>query len=265
MDLRSQELAAASTALHMAAYAVHASAAIGCPRFEMTQVDHGLRATLEGNDAWNLMPQLQRSSLLWDAQSKAMMVADVLVNRQAAKLALKKRPALWMGVRGIFVRYGAMDPLLCEGFSKMLVFILTSLCSKRTTAPLAGLMFLAGGLGIFRGTPFGSPSRNHLATISSIILGLFTITVSMLRPSTVVVSSLPLIAIVLPCVLFIYLQFLPADEMVIVCKVLKSMEQQLKAKSTEAVTIHLPDGTWASEDNLPLLNRVLGRSSGQQV
>jgi len=248
----------------MASYSIYASQAVGCQSMELSRIDHGLSVTLKATEASNFvnLSSLQKYSMLWNAECQAMWLGDVLVNRMSCKIALKERPALWLGVKSSFFRYGAMDPLLCEGFSKVLVFILTTLCAKRSTAPLAGLMLLAGGLGVFRGMPLGSRGRNQVATASLTTLGLFTFALSMLGTFSGTSSALkwtvPIVAVAVPSLFFIHLQLLPGDETLQASQLLESAQHFLMTTETTK-TLQLPTGAWAFESDFPWLGRALAK------
>lgn len=257
-----------SLLIYMASYSIYASQVVGCQSMEVKRIDHGLSVTLKASEGSNFvnLSSLQKYSMLWDAECHAMWLGDVLVNRRSAKIALKERPSLWLGVKSSFFRYGAMDPLLCEGFSKVLVFILTTLCAKRSTAPLAGLMLLAGGLGVFRGMPLGSRGRNQLAAASLTTLGLFTFALSML--GTVLGASfalkwiVPIVAVAVPSLFFMHLQLLPGDETLQASQLLESAQHFLKttpAHETKTQSLQLPTGAWAFESDFPWLGRALAK------
>lgn len=240
-----------SLLIHMASYTVYACEAIECTKLELNRIEHGLSVIMKVKEGSNFaeMSKPQKKMQLWDAGCKSMWLSDVLVNRHAAKMALKDQPALWSAVKSSFLRYGAMDPLLSEGLSKVLIFVLTTLCAQKATLPLAGLLLLAGALGVFRGMPFGTRIRNHFAAACSALLGIFTFVMPMLDSSLSFKWILPIMATVLPSLFFIHFQLLRADETLQVYELMDSTNKFL-SNSKEKSELDLPTGTWTFERSL---------------
>lgn len=139
------------------------------------------------------------------------------------------------------------DPLICEGFQKMLVFGITRLSIRGgdlATGWLAGILW-AVSFGIFIAKPYGSRSRNELAAACYAALGFtsllfFMVDLEELRP--------PKWMIYLPSLVlafyFAHLQLMPGDVTLQAAPLRQKMEKTLSTSSGE-FTLEVEEILWS--------------------
>lgn len=106
---------------------------------------------------------------LREARTEAHKLCKRLMYRTIGKhVTQREMKALWIGTRNSFERFGDKDPLLCEGLWKFFLLCMAKIClSSEGSGQLTwiAIVMLATTVGISVIKPFGSRSRNDLATV----------------------------------------------------------------------------------------------------
>ena len=187
--------------IHAAVFSVYVGQAIGSEKLQMSQINSDDSIALNVK-VLAAEPSPESDLAVAKSQSHATWLSDTLAHRLASKVALLDYDeALWVGGWTLFKRYSLREVLWCEGLSKGCLFIVTALCTSKSTLPLAGILLLGLGLATANGSPFGSTSRNQMGSVFAICLGTtcFTACVEQTTETTMSICVLVTVAGVLPC------------------------------------------------------------------
>lgn len=187
--------------IHAAVFSVCIGQTIGSEKLQISQIN--------SDDSMDLNvkvlaaePSPERDLAVAKAKSHATWLSDTLAHRHASKAALLDYDeALWVGGWTLFKRYSLREVLWCEGLSKGCLFIVTALCTSKSTLSLAGILLLGLGLATANGLPFSSTSRNQMGSVFTICLATTCFTACMEQTTQTPMSSYVLVAVagVLPC------------------------------------------------------------------
>eukprot|EP00434_Breviolum_minutum_P018629 symbB.v1.2.016436.t1/scaffold1120.1/size138809/17 len=234
--------------IHAAVFSVYVGQAIGSEKLQMSQINSDDSIALNVK-VLAAEPSPESDLAVAKSQSHATWLSDTLAHRLASKVALLDYDeALWVGGWTLFKRYSLREVLWCEGLSKGCLFIVTALCTSKSTLPLAGILLLGLGLATANGSPFGSTSRNQMGSVFAICLGTtcFTACVEQTTETTMSICVLVTVAGVLPCLFWIHCQFMEADEVFQVQHLLAKLDKLGKG-TTPTVEDFLEPITWDFE------------------
>ena len=234
--------------IHAAVFSVYIGQAIGSEKLQISQINSDDSMDL---NVKVLAAEPSESDLaVAKAQSRATWLSDTLAHRHASKAALLDYDeALWVGGWTLFKRYSLREVFWCEGFSKGCLFIVTALCTSKSTLPLAGILLLGLGLATANGSPFSSTSRNQMGSVFTICLGItcFTACMEQTTQTTISICVLVTVAGVLPCLFWIHCQLMEADEVFQVHHLLAKLDKLGKGTTPTAEDILEPI-TWDFEE-----------------
>jgi len=163
------------------------------------------------------------------AQTEAHKLCKRLMYRTMGKHVTQgEMKALWIGTRNSFERFGDKDPLLCEGLWKFFLLCIAKMClSSEGSGQLTwiAIVMLAATVGISVTKPFGSRSRNDLATVcfgALFITSLACVALCLNRDAEQVINLQPevfkgifkvlsIVPTVMVFLFFIHLQLMPGD------------------------------------------------------
>ena len=186
--------------IHAAVFSVYIGEAIGSEKLQISQINSDDSIAL--NVKVLAAEPSERDLAVAKAQSHATWLSDTLAHRHASKVALLDYDeALWVGGWTLFKRYSLREVFWCEGLSKGCLFIVTALCTSKSTLPLAGILLLGLGLATANGLPFSSTSRNRMGSVFAICLGTTCFTACLEQATQTAMSICVLVAVagVLPC------------------------------------------------------------------
>lgn len=228
--------------IHAAVFSVYIGQAIGSEKLQITQInsDDSMALNVKVLGAEPSETDLAVAK----AQAHATWLSDTLAHRHASKVALLDYDeALWVGGWTLFKRYSLREVFWCEGLSKGCLFIVTALCTSKSTLPLAGILLLGLGLATANGLPFSSTSRNQMGSVFAICLSTTCFTTTQ---TTMSICVLLIVAGVLPCLFWIHCQLMEADEVFQVHHLLAKLDKLGKG-TTPTVEDFLEPITWDFE------------------
>ncbi|CAE7803650.1 unnamed protein product [Symbiodinium sp. CCMP2592] len=161
-------------------------------------------------DGWK-DSQDAREAALRSVRPEAMALGEMLLYREASKRALKALGAkpLWIGARASFEKFSGTDPLLFVGINKLVFFAIAGLCVNKNLAAVV-ISFLLLTIGVSRGDPHGTRSRNALGFVCCLFLTVYSCLLLLFEDFAL--SSISQAAVVAgPTCYYLHLQLMPAD------------------------------------------------------
>lgn len=158
--------------IYAAVFSACIGEAVASKKLQISRSQSGLSVKILAADGWPNLSDFHRTSISFEGECEARWLSDVFVHRNAAQQALKdSNEILWVAVWGLFKRYSLQEAVFCEGLHKGFLFVVTALCTWKSTVPLAGILLLGAGVATGNGMLFGSKTRNEMAAVFSICLG----------------------------------------------------------------------------------------------
>eukprot|EP00437_Effrenium_voratum_P029794 CAMPEP_0181415760 /NCGR_PEP_ID=MMETSP1110-20121109/10179_1 /TAXON_ID=174948 /ORGANISM="Symbiodinium sp., Strain CCMP421" /LENGTH=239 /DNA_ID=CAMNT_0023538665 /DNA_START=6 /DNA_END=726 /DNA_ORIENTATION=- len=160
-------------------------------------------------DGWKDSPDA-REAALRSVRPEAMAVGEMLLYREASKRALKASGAkpLWIGARASFEKFSA-TPAPVRRDQQARVFAIAGLCVHKNLAAVV-ISFLLLTIGVSRGDPHGTRSRNSLGFVCCLSLTVYSCLLFLFEDFAL--SSIPQVAVVaVPTCYYLHLQLMPAD------------------------------------------------------
>ncbi|CAK9092658.1 unnamed protein product [Durusdinium trenchii] len=210
--------------------------------------------TCSATDQWRRLTVQQQEHCLRDARSYAIGLSETFLYRHVARAALMEGnlESLWLGARNTFERFSVSDPLLFVGLSQVAVAAITALCVKKDLATL-GTTFLLLAIGLFRGKPFGSRSRNQLGFICYLSLAAFSFVLYLFGKGRHTWA----IFLIVPLGFFLHLQMMQGDVMLQAYKLLEDLPNtEQRAWTRSARLFHVTPVVWHSETTKSWVRRL---------
>eukprot|EP00913_Durusdinium_trenchii_P006687 g6284.t1 len=214
--------------------------------------------TCSATDQWRRLTVQQQEHCLRDARSYAIGLSETFLYRHVARAALMEGnlESLWLGARNTFERFSVSDPLLFVGGQRVRVQVavaaITALCVKKDLATL-GTTFLLLAIGLFRGKPFGSRSRNQLGFICYLSLAAFSFVLYLFGKGRHTWA----IFLIVPLGFFLHLQMMQGDVMLQAYKLLEDLPNtEQRAWTRSARLFHVTPVVWHSETTKSWVRRL---------
>eukprot|EP00913_Durusdinium_trenchii_P008302 g7799.t1 len=225
--------------IHAAAYVVCIAESIGSTHLEVVEADFStkvpeaevkkksldvLKLKLTKDAHFKEFSGKSQQIVLQEARAHAQRLSKRLLYRAIAKRVTTG--PIWVGVRNSFHRFADKDPLICEGLQKFFLLAMARMCAGAED-PVDQMHWIAAALaattsGIVIAKPFGSKSRNDLATVC---FGALSCTAGLLCINGF--SVLQFVPSVVVALFFLHLQLMPGDIMLQTHWLQAEMREQL--------------------------------------
>eukprot|EP00435_Cladocopium_sp_Y103_P070788 s448_g36.t1 len=243
--------------LYAAAYVACVAESMGSKQLEVVEAQFSpkpggrksvdvLKVKLTKDAQFKELSNRSQDISLRDAQTEAQKLGKRLLYRAMAKHMTQgsMRP-IWIGTRNSFERFADKDPLLCEGLWKFFLLSVTKMCLGSEGViqmTWVATAMAASAFGIRIAKPFGSQSRNDLATLCFGALFFTSITSALLCLDTgaigviniaedkfkVFVRGLTLLPTLVVFLFFLHLQLMPGDIMLQASWLQTTMKERLR-------------------------------------